>query len=195
MLHRIIYKSRIHLFLLHEMLVSTSEPVHTADQSRMRKATVKVCLHVMSPCPLKFNIVSMLMGALMVKMGCTLVLSLKKTKCAAHKKGDVNITCKRSLSKKVMVKPLFYVTQNKFWPGQLALWDGPNQNNFEPSEGGRKPQGENHQALAVKGERHPICSPEWNIGRSSERWTCYHGATKPLLSLSKCDSFVQNEQS
>ena len=24
-----------------------------------------------------------------------------------------------------------------------------------PSEGGRKPQGENHQALAVKGERHP----------------------------------------
>ena len=26
-----------------------------------------------------------------------------------------------------------------------------------PSEGGRKPQGENHQALAVKGERHPTC--------------------------------------
>ena len=28
-----------------------------------------------------------------------------------------------------------------------------------PSEGGRKPKGENHQALAVKGERHPTCGP------------------------------------
>ena len=37
-----------------------------------------------------------------------------------------------------------------------------------PSEGGRKPQGENHQALAVKGERHPTCGldSESNPGRS-----------------------------
>ena len=27
------------------------------------------------------------------------------------------------------------------------------------SEGGRKPQGENHQALAVKGKRHPHIQP------------------------------------
>ena len=49
-----------------------------------------------------------------------------------------------------------------------------------PSEGGRKPQGENNQALAVKGERHPTCGLELNPGRSGERRTCYHGATKPL---------------
>ena len=49
-----------------------------------------------------------------------------------------------------------------------------------PSEGGRKPQGENHQALAVKGERHPTCSlkSESNPGCSGERRTCYHSATK-----------------
>ena len=29
-----------------------------------------------------------------------------------------------------------------------------------PSEGGRKPGGESHQALAVKDERHPTYSPE-----------------------------------
>ena len=49
-----------------------------------------------------------------------------------------------------------------------------------PSEGGRKPRGENHQALAVKGERHPTCSQESNPDCSGERQTCYHGATKPL---------------
>ena len=45
-----------------------------------------------------------------------------------------------------------------------------------------KPWGENHQALAVNGEKHPTCNPESesNPGRSSERRTCYHGATKPL---------------
>ena len=42
------------------------------------------------------------------------------------------------------------------------------------------PQGENHLSLAVKGERHPTCSleSESNPGRSRERRTCYHGATK-----------------
>ena len=64
-----------------------------------------------------------------------------------------------------------------------------------PSECGRKPQGENHQVLAMKCERHPTCSPELNpgISRSSshdsnsgcsgERGTCYHGATKPLFKI------------
>ena len=42
---------------------------------------------------------------------------------------------------------------------------------LSPSEGVRKPRGENHQALAVKGERHPTCGPESesNPGHSSER--------------------------
>ena len=31
---------------------------------------------------------------------------------------------------------------------------------LSPSEGGRKSPGENHQALAVNGERHPTCDPE-----------------------------------
>ena len=31
----------------------------------------------------------------------------------------------------------------------------------------------------MKGERHPTCGPELNPGRSGERRTCYHGATKP----------------
>ena len=49
-----------------------------------------------------------------------------------------------------------------------------------PSKGGRKPQGDNHQALAVKGEWHPTCGLELesNPGRIGERRTCYHGATK-----------------
>ena len=49
-----------------------------------------------------------------------------------------------------------------------------------PSEGGRKPQGENHHVLAVKGERHLTYSPESELNpvRSGERQTCYHGATK-----------------
>ena len=38
-----------------------------------------------------------------------------------------------------------------------------------PSEGGRKAQGENHQSLAVKGERHPTCGLELNPGHSGGR--------------------------
>ena len=49
---------------------------------------------------------------------------------------------------------------------------------LSPSEGGRKPQGENHQVLAVKGERHPTCGPKSNPGSSGERRICYHSATK-----------------
>ena len=37
------------------------------------------------------------------------------------------------------------------WPYETV----PIRTILSPSEGGRKPQGENHQALAVKGERHP----------------------------------------
>ena len=43
---------------------------------------------------------------------------------------------------------------------------------LSPSEGGRKPRGENHQALAVKGERHPTCGLELNPGCSGERRMC-----------------------
>ena len=51
------------------------------------------------------------------------------------------------------------------------------------SEGGRKPRGKNHQALAVKGERHPTCSQESNPDFSGEKQTCYHGTTKPLRDI------------
>ena len=34
----------------------------------------------------------------------------------------------------------------------------------------------------MKGERHPTCGLELNPGRSSERRTCYLGATKPHIS-------------
>ena len=59
------------------------------------------------------------------------------------------------------------------WPYEMV----PNGTISSPSEGGRKPRGENHQALAVKGERHPTCGldSESNLGRSGERRTCYHG--------------------
>ena len=58
-----------------------------------------------------------------------------------------------------------------------------------PSEGGRKSQRENYQALAMKGERHsmfgtesnPGCSQDLNWGGSSEVWMCYHDATKDKL--------------
>ena len=53
---------------------------------------------------------------------------------------------------------------------------------MSPSEGGRKPQGENHQALVGKGERHPTES-ELNPDHSGERRTRYHGATKPLFKV------------
>ena len=49
---------------------------------------------------------------------------------------------------------------------------------LSPSDGGRKHQGENHQALAVKGERHPTCSLELNAGHSGEKQLWYHSATK-----------------
>ena len=60
------------------------------------------------------------------------------------------------------------------WPYEMV----PYGTILSPSEGGRKPRAENHQALAVKGERHPTCSLELNPGRNGERRTCYHGATK-----------------
>ena len=63
------------------------------------------------------------------------------------------------------------------WPYETV----PNGKISSPFEGERKPEGENHQALAVKGERHPTCGLELNPGHSGERWTCYHGVTKPQL--------------
>ena len=43
-----------------------------------------------------------------------------------------------------------------------------------PSEGGRKPQGENHQALAVKGEDIP------HVAHCLSQTQYYHGATRYL---------------
>ena len=67
----------------------------------------------------------------------------------------------------------FSFRQHHFWNGKLILHH-PEQVLARPvhyemipirtilslSEGRRKPQRENYQALAVKGERHPTCGPE-----------------------------------
>ena len=57
---------------------------------------------------------------------------------------------------------------------------------FSPSKGGRKPQGENHQALAVKGERHGngivamnrLCGIKWGCSHGDpwqQQWQwCHH---------------------
>ena len=45
------------------------------------------------------------------------------------------------------------------WPYETV----PIQTILSPSEGGRKPEGENHQALAVKGERHPHMQPRVGV--------------------------------
>ena len=62
-----------------------------------------------------------------------------------------------------------------------------------PSEGGKKPQGENHQALAVKGETHPTCGLESNPGRSGQRRTCYHGATKFYTKQLKSRGIIEED--
>ena len=88
--------------------------------------------------------------------------------------------------------------QNNVWPGHLRPYETVPiriKTISSASEGGRKPQGENHQTLAVKGERHPTCGTESNPGSSSsqdsnpglngERRTCLNGTTKPLIQLNK----------
>ena len=50
-----------------------------------------------------------------------------------------------------MVKPLFYVAQNKFWPGQMRRFHSEQFLALLRVE--ENPKG-NHQALDVKGERH-----------------------------------------
>ena len=70
-------------------------------------------------------------------------------------------------------KPLFYITQAG-WLYETV----PIGTILSPSECGRKPQGENHQALAVKGERHPTCDEESNPDCSGGKCG-YHGAAKP----------------
>ena len=84
---------------------------------------------------------------------------------------------------KVKVKPLIF-TSPRTSSGQASrpYETVPIGTISSPSEGGRKPQGENHQALAVKGERHPTRGLELNPGHSGERRACYHSATKPLSS-------------
>ena len=94
---------------------------------------------------------------------------------------EIAYTRKRPVTVLWVKKYRFY----KFWPGQASLPYETVQIRIicSPSEDGRKPKGEKHQALAVKGEKHPTCSTEflkWNPGHTCERRTCYHGATKPL---------------
>ena len=83
------------------------------------------------------------------------------------------------------IKALFNVPQHR-WP---SSWDFMRQVCFlfhmynhvtiwNPSEGGRKPWKENHQVLAVKGERHRQVS---NPGQSGETRKHDHCATKPQL--------------
>ena len=81
---------------------------------------------------------------------------------------------------------------------QINVWPGHPQSNetvlirirtiLIPSNGGKKLPRENHQALTVKGKRHPThgtesnpdCSSEdLNLGLSS-RQTCFRDITKPL---------------
>ena len=83
-----------------------------------------VCLHVMSPSPRsskspsKFNIVSMVtdisMGHWIRHPFCSSKCLLKKIKCAAHKNGDVDGTCKRSLTCDICsVTDLFLFGENE----------------------------------------------------------------------------------
>ena len=76
-------------------------------------------------------------------------------------------------------KPLILRHPEQVLARPSALWDSSKQKNFKPFWGWKKTRGENHKALAVKGERHPTCSLESNQGHSGERRACYHGATKP----------------
>ena len=57
----------------------------------------------------------------------------------------------------------------------------PSGTNLNPSERGRKSRGENHQALAVKGERYPTCSLEPNIGVSHSSKTQTVAVTYPEI--------------
>ena len=69
-----------------------------------RPWTIKVCLHVACPSkpPSTFSIVPMVIDTLTARMGCTLILSIKvsvkRIKGIAKKNGDVDGTCKRSLT-------------------------------------------------------------------------------------------------
>ena len=71
-------------------------------------------------------------------------------------------TAKQVCSSSVKVKPPSHVTSPRtsfgqdIWPYEMV----PSGTISSPSAGERKPQGENHQALAVKGIRHPTCGPE-----------------------------------
>ena len=60
---------------------------------------------------------------------------------------------------------MFYVPKINIWPGQPQSYETVLiriKTILSPAVIGRKPLWENHQALAVKSERHPMCDTKWN---------------------------------
>ena len=97
---------------------------------------------------------------------------------------------------------MFYVPKINVWPGHPQPYEAVLiriRTILSPANIGRKPLWENHQALAVKSERHPMCDTEWNPGCSSqdlnlghigEKQMFYHGATKPVTYKKSASSVV-----
>ena len=75
----------------------------------------------------------------------------------------------------------FYVTQNKFWPGQSALWDGSKWNNFEPFWGWKKTLRGKPPGIGCEGwKTSPHVAWSWTRAvavRGEGVTTCYHGVT------------------
>ena len=86
-----------------------------------------------------------------------------------HLVGGGNVKDVRGIGKAIDFRSPRTSSGQASWPYETV----PIGTNLSPSEGGRKSRGENHQVLAVKGERHPTCGPESesNPGRSGERRT------------------------
>ena len=57
-------------------------------------------------------------------------------------------------------KLMFYVPQNKIWPGHLHPYETVSIRIRTISKPEEKPPRENYQVLAVKGERHPACGTD-----------------------------------
>ena len=86
---------------------------------------------------------------------------------------------------------IFHVLQINVWLGQPQPYETVPiriRTILSSANIGSEAPRENHQALAVKNERHPTCDTEWNPccsskdlnpGHSGERQMFFHGATKP----------------
>ena len=72
------------------------------------------------------------------------------------------------------------------WPYETV----PSRTILRPSEGGRKPRGKNHQALAVEGERHPTCGRESESNPESEPNTKPHHQRQAIKITTKAFSFM-----